>query len=816
MFRNYFVAAIRNLFRDRAYAGINICGLALGFAAVILIGLYVRDELSYDRQWPASDRLYMLHRDVKGAQNISLAVVRANFAKAMELDFPEVEFATRLATSGGTMRYGNKEVILGILWADPNFFRMFPPHAVAGDPDAALSTPDGLVVTRTLARRLFNREDVVGEQVLWLARNTLRVAAVIEDPPPNSHLIFEAIGPAIASFSRLAPLDAATENANGAFPDEPARTYIRLRPGADVQRLRAQMTNFVRRHAPDKLAGKEAWQLYDLSLIALPDLHFSRPGPTDLKPPTDRLTLRTFMITGFVILFVAASNFVSMMTARSARRAIEVGVRKVVGATRRQLVVQFLGECLFYSGLALGIAILAVELALPGFNGFLQKHIAFDFVRDPSLGAALLLVWLLVGLAAGAYPALVLSMFRPISVLKGMLSLPGGPGRLRQAMVVVQFGALIALIVATLTIHRQTRFAMEEQLRVPGEQLYVMPVGCLFAFKEVAAAVNGVRDTSCTSGVSLSNDGNGTVFYMPNGSSLTITGAPVDDEFFAIFGIEPVAGRLFDDQHGEDNVLRDANATANPSIVLNESAARVLGYANPADAVGQTRRWSRFASRDRSFTSLDAQGSQIVGIVPDVPLGSVRTAVLPTAYYIEPRRADTLVIKLDGRGIPETMRALQDTWAKRTNGRVFPGQFMDQIINGLYVDIVRQTKLFAAFSAVAIVVAALGLLGLAVFTAQRRTREIGLRKVMGASRSDILRFISWQFARPVMLANLIAWPCAWFVMQGWLEGFAYHVNVGVLTLLAGSALALAIALITVTGHALLVARSKPVEALRYE
>jgi putative ABC transport system permease protein len=293
----------------------------------------------------------------------------------------------------------------------------------------------------------------------------------------------------------------------------------------------------------------------------------------------------------------------------------------------------------------------------------------------------------------------------------------------------------------------------------------------------------------------------------------------VDPAFFGMFGIKPLAGRLFDDQHGEDNLLATDRATsANPSIILNESAARALGYANPSEAVGATRYWSRVTARTGTYTLLDAQPSQVVGVVPDFTVGSIRNAIQPTAYFIDPVMSSVLVMKLDGKAIPETMRALEAEWKKVTRGEPIDGQgrFMSQIMNDLYADILRQTTLFAAFSAVAIVVASLGLLGLAVFTAQRRTREIGLRKVMGASRSDILRFISWQFARPVLLANLIAWPCAWFFMRRWLEGFAYHVDLGLLTFLAASGLALVIALITVSGHTLLVARARPAEALRYE
>jgi putative ABC transport system permease protein len=804
--KSYFAAAIRNLFRDRAYAAINIFGLALGFAAAILIGLFVRDELSYDRAYPHSERIFRLQMDIKGAAK--LGVADARFAPALELDFPEVEFATRLRPGSGYMKHKETELWTTFRRADPGFFRMFPPKVIAGDPNAALERPDMIVVTRGFARQLFGREDVLGEPVQLRTPRTLHVGAVIENLPSNTHFNFYAV--------------ASTTRDERAQPGN-ALTYVRLRPGADIRKLQDRMPDFVRRHVTETVGNQPVWKLLELKLVALRDIHFLPPGVSDAKAPSDRRTVGALMVIGLLILFIAASNFVSMMTARSARRAIEVGVRKAVGATRRQIVVQFLGECLFYAGLALGIAMIAVEMALPGFNGFLQREIAFDYIREPALGAAIAAVWLAVSLAAGAYPAFILSLFRPVTVLKGVLSLPGGPGRLRNAMVVLQFGILVALIVATITIHHQTRFAMEDQLRVPGDETYVMRVPCVAAFgfrsvfRDVAAQIPGVRQAACASDSALQTDRAGAIFKLQDGSSPNLNAGHIDTAFFDVFGIEPLAGRFFDDEHGEDHIAVDATATANPSIILNESGARALGYANPRDALGRTHYWHRLGnSGDGTAAPPEAQPSTVVGIVPDFTIGTVRNAIEPTAYYIQPQASFALVLKLDGQTIPETMRALEAEWKKAASGGPLIGQFMSQIINERYADIQRQTRLFAAFSAVAIVIASLGLLGLAVFTAERRTREIGLRKVMGASRADILRFIGWQFARPVLLANLLAWPVAWFFMRRWLEGFAYHVDLGLSTFLAASGLALLIALITVLGHTLLVARSKPAEALRYE
>lgn len=335
-------------------------------------------------------------------------------------------------------------------------------------------------------------------------------------------------------------------------------------------------------------------------------------------------------------------------------------------------------------------------------------------------------------------------------------------------------------------------------------------------FQEEVRRVPGVSLATCGSHQALGRDRGASIFRLADGRQLNLNVGNIDTGFFEAVGITPVAGRLFDEAHGEDNILRDIAAKANPSIILNESAARALGYTNPADAVGKSRFWSR-QSLQNGYGFQEAQESTIVGVVPDFSLGTIRKAVEPTAYFVDPYGSYVLLVKLDGRKLPETLRGIEKAWNVASQGRpMIDGRFLDQMMNDLYADIRRQGQLFGVFSVVAIIVAALGLLGLAVFTAERRTHEIGVRKAMGASRVDILRFITWQFVRPVLIANVIAWPAAWFFMRRWLEGFAYRVDVGVVAFVLASALALGVALLTVTGHAMMVSRARPVEALRYE
>jgi putative ABC transport system permease protein len=817
MFHNYVAAAFRNLLRNGVYAVIDILGLALGFAAVILIALFVRDEYSYDRFIPDHDRIFKVKEVVTppGEGPLRITVVNSSVGGGLKLDYPQIQDMTRLTGGQIALRHGAIDSMANMFWADANFFDFFPLPAYAGNLHEALIRPDGLVLTRSAARRYFGREDVLGESIEVDRKYTHHVAAILEDLPSNTHLWFDVILPGVASYSLLTRYDAVPASPD-AILAENTHTYLRLKPGAQIEPLQAAIPAFIHRHMRGVIGGKSIADAYQYNLIPLTHLHLDAGGIGDMKTNGDVRTLETLMGIAGLILFISASNFVSMMTARAAGRALEVGVRKAVGATRSQIIVQFLGECLCYTAFALLLAMVVVEQILPVLNEFLQRHIVFDYVRQPLMGGALLGVWLVTGVSAGAYAAVVLSVFRPGAVLKGVVFLPGGSGRVRQGLVIFQFGALIALIVSTLTIQHQTDYAMRDRLRLPSDQIFVSTNGCPDAFKDGVVHIPGVLAASCSSGSALVYGRFTVTFESPNGGTVALRGAGVDYGFFELFGVKPLAGRSFAADRGDDDLIRrSSDPELNPSFLVNESGARALGYASPQSAVGQYRLWSRVLGPVDHMKSSPPQSSQLIGVIPDFSIGSVRDVIEPTVYFVDPPNFGFTVLKLDGRAIPETMDAVRALW-KQSQDQPFDGLFLSQRVNELYGDIQKQSKLFSMFSAVAVVSAALGLLGLAVFTAERRTREIGLRKVMGASRWDILRFLGWQFARPVLWANVIAWPLAYVCMHRWLEGFAYHVDLNPLAFVAGSVLALIIALATVSGHALMVARTRPVEALRYE
>ncbi|HVY22915.1 MAG TPA: FtsX-like permease family protein [Steroidobacteraceae bacterium] len=821
MFRNYAAAAIRNLFRNRAYAAINLLGLAIGFAASLLIALYIRDEYNYNRFIPDADRIYQIGEYIHppGTKPFRTSVTSSDIAPAMQLDFPEVDLATRLAPQQVQLGRDDKHTLsISAGWTDPDFFEMFRWKSFIGNLKTALSRPDGLVLTRHAARQLFGRDDVVGETLTLNHEHVLHVAAVIDDWPSNNTFALDILLPGVASYSALSQYDAAASHPD-AIKSENVFSYVRLQSPMDVDSVRAGLRAFVDRHVTAKSNGVSVSKAYTFTLTVLSMVHFLPPSIGEMKPPADPRLIDTMTGIAIIIILLAAGNFASMMTARSARRAIEVGVRKAAGATRKQIMIQFMGECLFFSFLAMLVAMLVVTTVLPAFNGFLQRDIKFNFLTDPALAASLMGVMIAVGFVAGVYPSLILSRFRPGIVLKGIIVAPNRLNRLRNALVLFQFGVLVALLIATITIHRQVQYAIKDRLHLSGDQIYFGRAGenCKTALVDAVRALHGVETATCVSDLALSMGHVSATFLSPDGRTVDLSGAPVDAEFFNVFGIKLLSGRLISSEHGADTVLMDSiDAPVNPSVVINESAMHALGFSSATDAVGKFRRWNRIEFDRYAIKNVGPFESEIVGVVADFSVGSVRDVIKPTAYYVDPHWLNVLTIKMQGDSIPEALQQFNALWSQYDEKNPFQGTFLNQYVNNLYSDMVRQSTIFNAFTVVAVAIAGLGLLGLAIYTAERRTHEIGLRKVMGARRKDILKFLAWKFASPVLWANVIAWPCAYFVMRHWLEGFAYHVDMSLFSFVLAGLLAMAIAFATVVGHALMVARAKPVEALRYE
>ena len=831
MLQSYLSAALGNLARNWLYAGVTILGLAISFAAAILIGLYVRDEYSFERFIPGYQQVYRLETDLllPGAKPQAFISAVSTVAANFRLDFPEAERAARLTGAYGALKRGDVATPEEIVWAEPGFFRIMPLPVLAGDPNAALEAPDGLVLTRQMARKYFGKDTPIGrtilvntgldgvagltpdEHAMVSSFRPMRVMAVLEDLPSNSHLAAK-----IFAAARSPASVTSLEDRHPSPFSISDLVYVKLKPGASASALQGRLHAFADRRYPNQ-SGGPSYQRF--RLMPLQDLHFGTQGGGGfLRPAGDRTVDAGVATVGVLIVVIAAINFVTLMTARATRRGVEVGIRKAVGARRGDLILQFMGEALIYVLLAMVLAAAVAEPTLPYLNAFLQRTLVLDYLSDPALAAAIVGGALLTAVLAGVYPSLVLSAFQPASALKGGAAQPTGSEAVRRVLVVAQFAILIGLIVMTATIYRQTRFALSDALRLDTSQIAWMNAPCRSAAAQEIAALPSVKATSCANFSTIGEGVNNSLVTMPDRSVRTVNASLVDAGFFEMHGLTPLAGRFFARNQGEDMVLDRPAVAADvqPTAVLNESASRLLGYANPAAAAGKMITWTRWSSATGTAMVMPAHASQVVGVVRDFTLGSVRTPILPSLYYVDPAEMRILVIKLDGRRIPETLAAIDRLWRRTGHSGAAGVVFENQAVQNLYQDVITQGVGIAICAGLAIFIACIGLFALAAFTTERRTKEIGVRKAMGAGAFDVVKLLLWQFTRPVLWANLIAWPLAWWAMDQWLHGFAYRVDLPPWLFLSATAAAVLIAWATVGAHAWLVARAKPVTALRYE
>jgi putative ABC transport system permease protein len=837
MFESYLAAALRNLLRNRAYTAINLFGLSLGFAAALLIALYLRDELTYDRSLPGYQNVYLLgqtrdfidHRVHTERWDYSFA----DLAAKLSVQFPQIATVARImpAENPPHIRHGQVEADeTGFLWVDPSFFRVMPLKFFAGDPQSALTAPESVVLTRTAARKYFGRDDPLGEllevnpaggadaakvSTAFSTAHPMRVTAIIEDLPANSYLKGEVFASGLAAYSRFALYDLTPEQGPFRIVVGGNYTFIRLRPGTPVQQMQQALAAFANHDSNTSTVYPPGFTV-GLYLTPIGDLHLSPPAEYMMSPRGNKTLLVALAAIAVLIITSASFNFVALMTARAAQRAVETGVRKAAGALRRQLVIQFLGEAVIYVALAMALAAALTGVLLPQINSVLKQKITFDYLADPALLSALLLTTVGLGLIAGAYPAFVLSAYRPAAVLKGGPVQGAVGGIVRRTLVALQFAIMIGLGITAATIWRQTLFSLNNQLRVDGSRMLLIDNACdpsHRAFRERLATVPGVAGAVCVSGAALDNGGMIVSAQVEGGAATPMVSGAVDYGALELYGLRPLAGRFFDHDHGDDGRLVEGETAGNPSIVVNETGIHRLGFSSPSQAIGKIVTWNR-----RRWSVKATPGtvgpSEIVGVSPDFA-PDTRRERYPQIIYVDPNSLDVLSVRLIGSQIPEALTAIDTAWSQIMHTTI-SRRFLSQTLQQMYADIMLQGTVISLGAGLAAAIAALGLFGLAIFTAERRTKEIGLRKVMGATRLDILRFLGWQFARPVLWANVIAWPCAYLVMHWWLERFASHIQLGPLTFLAAGALALVIALTTVAGHALIVARAKPVDALRYE
>lgn len=829
MWKNYLMVAMRNLLKHKLYSAINICGLAIGLATCVLILLFVRNETTYDRFFTDSDRLFqvVIRAQLPGRQADNVAVTMLPLAAAMKEGFPEVEKTARVVQDTIIFRRGDELFTETTRAVDPDFFRMFDFPFLQGDRMTALDEPNGIVLTESMARKFFKDADPLGRTLEIEDGDPVKVTGIIPDMPSNTHFNLDIIRP-YDSLSKTA------RSQEGSWGSICCETYLLLKPGSDADAINARLATWIKSAAPTINSPTGSFSLGEIftpRIRNVKDIH-TEPMQTSMRPATSYTEIVTFAAVAVLVLAIASINFMNLATARATQRAREVSVRKVVGASRGQIIIQFIGESLLLTLIGLLLSVTLVELALPAYSAFLDKQLSFNLFTDPVLAPVLLGLALVVGVAGGAYPAFFLSGFNPARVLKGSSSgVGGGSGRLRMALVVVQFAISIALMVATAVVYGQLLFAQNKNLGFDKENTIVLngfPGGSdrerQQTLTNVLAALDGVVSVAGTDATPGSGSENNTNVRVPGADPsqlLVLRQGSVDWDYVKTLGLRIVAGRDFDRNRPSDQVVFPpaGSAAAAPAngpegkiltgaAILNEAAVKRLGFAGSQEALGR-----EFEAGAGSYGTLRLT---VIGIVEDFHFRSVHDPIAPAMLTVDNGTYDDLIIRIRGGNVEGTLAAIDRAWRDLYPNRPVQREFLDTRIQNLYVREAKTSQMFAVFSGLAIMIACLGLFGLASFTAERRTKEIGLRKVLGASVMDIVRLLVWQFSKPVLIANLIAWPVAWYFMDIWLSSFSFRIDLNPLLFVAAGALALAIAWLTVGLHAARVAQAKPVMALRYE
>lgn len=808
MLQNYLFTAFRNLLKNKLNAGINIFGLTVGFSCLALIGLYIARELSFDRQNLKCDRIYRFGRTFlseDGTPNLDLATVAPPFTHYLRQDFPEMEKIARLYQQPFTFRKDENPVYEeSTFFADPELFDVFTIPVLSGDPHTALDGPFEIMLSEKSAHRLFGSKSPVDQELTTSEKFTFRVTGVYKDFPATSHIRPEALI-SVATMRDSAIYGEKLLLSN--WGDNSAFTYALLAPGVSPEKISVRFPAFLDRNMTGvyKAAPSTRTRLH---LTKLSDIHLYSHLDSEAGANGDIRQVRLFALIALVILLIACFNYINLTTAFSLSRAREIGVRKSAGAFRGQIALQFLLESTLLSLIA-GVLALGLTLgSLPVLKSSLGVELSVDLVGWPTFAGGIAAMALFVGLLAGLYPAFSLASFQPASVLKGLSKTKTGGIRLRQGLVVAQFALSAMLLVGTAVIFRQLKFMQTAALGFEKEQVVTVDVnpaltGNYEAFRTALLdnpLVKSVGRSSRIPSGRLLDDLGGTAVQLQDSvvpSSATLKYLAVDFDFVPTYGIEMAAGR---------NFSRDFPTDTTQAFMLNEAAARQIGWKTPADAIGKILRYG-----GRTDT-------KVVGILKDFHFENMHERIVPMIMFI-PRNPDFfhgISLKINASDVPGALAHLQSVWQKYSPDYPFDYRFLDDRLTQQYESEQRQGSLFTVFSGLAIFIACLGLFGLATFSAQRRIKEIGIRKVLGASVMGVILLLSKEFLQLVLIALVIATPVAYLGMSQWLDDFAYRVDIGWPVFVLAGVIAISIALLTVSFQSIKAALSNPSKSLRSE
>ncbi len=800
MFRNYLKIAFRNLIKYKAYSIINIIGLAIGIAACIMIMLYVNDELSYDKFNKNYEQIYRVQADAKiEGRELNMALSPPPLGKTLVKDYPEVlRYARIMPTPNMLIRYKNNVFNeTRFFWADSTLFNVFTMPFLEGDPKTALSSPHTVVLTQSLAKKYFGSEDPMDKIMKFEDGTPYTVKGVIKDCPVNSHF----------KYDMFASMSSADFGNSPFWFNNSFYTYILMKKGTSAADFNAKMPEFVKKYAGPQLLQAlglkyEDWKsrgnYYKFYLQPLSSIHLYSHLDHELEPNGDIKYVYIFSIIAVFILLIACINFMNLSTARSATRSKEVGVRKVLGSNKAQLIKQFLIESFMLTFAAIMLSIAIVEIFMPSFGLLAGKKLHTAYFNNWIAIPGLILTVLIVGLIAGSYPSFFLSSFKPVQVLKGKLT--GNKGNLlRSGLVVFQFSISIILFIGTFVVYSQLKYIQNTKLGFDKEHMLVIQRAWALenhadAFKHELTKNPGITYASNSDNVP-GKPFSETLFKaenMPNAEQHLMAFIGTDYNYAKTMGLALKSGRYFSKDHPADTL----------SVVLNETAVKTLGLNDP---VGKR---ILFGGRKNILT--------VIGVLKDFHFESLHEKIRPLVVFLQKGQTAYLPVRLSSNNIGSTVSFIKSEWKKFVPDKPFEFYFLDTEFDRLYSAEQQTGEIFTAFSVLAIFIACLGLFGLAAFTAERRTKEIGIRKALGSSIPGIIYLLSKEFTKWVLIANLIAWPVAYYFMNKWLSDFAYRISITPWIFILAGIIALFIALLTVSAHAIRAASANPVEALRYE
>ena len=795
MLKNYFKIAFRNLWRHRGFSGLNIGGLAVGMAAAFLILLYVGFELSYDTMFPKKDRIHMLVSDLKTpSDSYQIPVVDWNVLGKITPRFPEIQSSTRIVDMSLNIQKGTENFVeKRALAADSTFFKIFDIKLLKGNPDGALRAPLSLVLSQTGAQKYFGSENPLGKSLkIMNGKYMVQITGVMEDLPKNTQIQADYLL-SLSTYTKI--IDPSLDESWANY--EP-RGYVLLSEQANPKQLVSKINAFLEEVDGEKMKAANLFIKQDLEPITDVYLYSTRIGSGN--PNINNVYI--FGIVALFILIIAGINFINLTTARSVERAKEVGIRKVVGAQKKQLMLQFVGESLIITLLAFILGIAIATLALPYFNTLAGQEVATGIFSNWNYVGLFFGIALAIGLAAGTYPALVLSSYRPVNVLKGKFSTTRNGGFLRKVLVVSQFSVSIILIIGTLIIYNQMHFMQSQDLGFAKDRLLVLdtdnnPKQQLLAdYLKTNPNIISVGQSSTVPGGGGENSTALSIMENSQGEdqTLSVDRYVVDDNYLDQLDIKLIAGR---------NFSRDFASDSTQALIVNEKVVDLLGYSSAADALGA------------SFDQWGRKG-QIVGVVANFHTASLQNQIEPLSFVFDTQQARLLTLKIAPSDLPKTLAFVEKSWKRFLPNTHFEYYFLDEFFDRQYRTERRFSNLFLNFAVLAIFISCLGLLGLASYSTKQRRREIGIRKIVGASVPSIVNLLSKEFIKLVGIAFLIAVPIAWYGMHNWLQDFAYRIDIPVWIFAAAGILAIGIAILTVSFQAIKAAIANPVKSLRTE